>query len=141
MSFKRDLNKVVLEVQSACFNSDSDLNKLNSLVNTKINKLTEQYITSNEIELFGSRVDDLWKEICSRRTEDGVYGIPSKYERLNDYFTYEPGELVLLKARMKKGKSAFFMNEAIHKIKNGVPTLFLTQKCRTDYFMRGCLRT
>ena len=105
MSFKRDLNKVVLEVQSACFNSDSDLNKLNSLVNTKINKLTEQYITSNEIELFGNRVDDLWKEICSRRTEDGVYGIPSKYERLNEYFTYEPGELVLLKARMKKGKS------------------------------------
>lgn len=139
MSFKRDLNKVVLEVQSACFNSDSDLNKLNSLVNTKINKLTEQYITSNEIELFGSRVDELWREICSRRTEDGVYGIPSKYERLNDYFTYEPGELVLLKARMKKGKSAFFMNEAIHKIKNGVPTLFFDTEMQDRLFFERML--
>ena len=139
MSFKRDLNKVVLEVQSACFNSDSDLNKLNSLVNTKINKLTEQYITSNEIELFGSRVDDLWKEICRRRTEDGVYGIPSKYERLNDYFNYEPGELVLLKARMKKGKSAFFMNEAIHKIKNGVPTLFFDTEMQDRLFYERML--
>ena len=50
MSFKRDLNKVVMEVQSACFNSDSDLNKLNSLVNTKINKLTEQYITLHQMK-------------------------------------------------------------------------------------------
>lgn len=139
MSFKRDLNKVALEVQSACFNSGSDLNRLNSLVNTKINKLTEKYITSNEIELFGSRIDDLWKEICNRRTEDGIYGIPSKYPLINEYFTYEPGELVLLKARMKRGKSAFFLNEAIHKIKNGVPTLYLDTEMQDRLFLERML--
>ncbi len=138
-SFKRDLNKAVLEIQSACFNSDADLNKLNSLVNTKINKLTEQYITSNEIEVFGSRIDDLWKEICNRRTEDGVYGIPSKFPLINEYFTYEPGELVLLKARMKRGKSAFFLNEAIHKIKNGVPTLYLDTEMQDRLFAERML--
>lgn len=139
MSFKRDLNKVVLEIQSACFNSDADLNKINSLVNTRINKLTEQYITSNEIELFGSRIDDLWKEICSRRTEDGVYGIPSKFPSINEYFTYEPGELVLLKARMKRGKSAFFLNEAVHKIQNGVPTLYLDTEMQDRLFAERLL--
>ncbi len=138
-SFKRDLNKAVLEIQSACFNSDANLNKLNSLVNTKINKLTEQYITSNEIEVFGSRIDDLWKEICNRRTEDGVYGIPSKFPLINEYFTYEPGELVLLKARMKRGKSAFFLNEAIHKIKNGVPTLYLDTEMQDRLFAERML--
>ena len=139
MSFKRDLNKIVMEIQSACFNSDADLNKLNSLVNTKINKLTEQYITSNEIELFGSRIDTLWDEVCSRRTESGVYGIPSKFQALNEYFTYENGELVLLKARMKRGKSAFFMNEAIHKIKNGVPTLFFDTEMQDRLFYERML--
>ena len=139
MSFKRDLNKIVMEIQSACFNSDADLNKLNSLVNTKINKLTEQYITSNEIELFGSRIDTLWDEVCSRRTESGVYGIPSKFQALNEYFTYENGELVLLKARMKRGKSAFFMNEAIHKIKNGVPTLFFDTEMQDKLFYERML--
>lgn len=138
-SFKRDLNKAVLEIQSACFNSEADLNKLNSLVNTKINKLTEQYITSNEIETFGSHIDDLWKEICNRRTEDGVYGIPSKFPLINEYFTYEPGELVLLKARMKRGKSAFFLNEAIHKIKNGVPTLYLDTEMQDRLFAERML--
>lgn len=139
MSFKRDLNKVALEIQSSCFSSDVDLNKLNGLVNTKINKLTEQYITSNEIELFGSKVSDLWTEICSRRTESGVYGIPSKFSSINEYLTYEQGELVLLKARMKRGKSAFFMNEAIHKIKNGVPTLFFDTEMQDRLFYERML--
>lgn len=139
MSFKRDLNRVLMEVQSACFNSEADLNRLNSLVNTKINKLTEQYITSNEIDLFGSRIDDLWTEICSRRTDSGIYGIPSKFPAINEYFTYEPGELVLLKARMKRGKSAFFLNEAIHKIKSGVPTLYLDTEMQDRLFAERML--
>lgn len=139
LAFKRDLNKVALEIQSACFNNETDLNKLNSLVNKKISKLTEQYITSTEIELFGSRIDDLWKEICDRRTKDGIYGIPSKFPLINEYFTYEPGELVLLKARMKRGKSAFFLNEAIHKIKNEVPTLYLDTEMQDRLFAERML--
>ena len=139
MSFKRSLNKVVMEVQSYCFNSECDLTKLNALVNTKINKLTEQYIVSNEIELFGSKVEDLWSEIKSRITENGIYGIPSKYSSINNYLTYEQGELVLLKARMKRGKSAYFMNEAIHKIKNGVPTLFFDTEMQDRLFYERML--
>lgn len=139
MSFKRDLNKVAMEIQSYCFNTDVDLNKLNNLVNTKINKLTEQYITSNEIELFGVKIDDLWKEICDRKTDSGIYGIPSKFVTINEYLTYEQGELILLKARMKRGKSAFMMNEAIHKIKNGVPTLYLDTEMQDRLFYERML--
>lgn len=139
MSFKRDLNKISVEIQSKCFSAETNLGELNSIVNNKINKLTEQYISTNEINLFGNRVEDLWKEVCDRRTENGVYGIPSKFERVNDFFTYEPGELVLLKARMKRGKSAFFMNEAIHKIKNGVPTLFFDTEMQDRLFYERML--
>lgn len=139
MSFKRDLYKKTLEIQSACFNSDADLGKLNTLVNEEINNLTERYITSSEIELFGSRVDDLWEEICNRRTEDGIYGLPSKFSILNEYFSYEPTELVLLKARMKRGKSMFFLNEAVHKIKNGVPTLYIDTEMSSRLFFERML--
>lgn len=134
MSFKRELNKVANEVQSMCFNSDLNLGELDSLVNSKINDLTERYLISNDIEIFGEKVDELWQEVCARRTDEGFYGIPSKYDRLNEYFTYEPGELVLLKARMKKGKSAFFMNEALHKIQNGVPTLYYDTEMQDRLF-------
>lgn len=108
LSYKRELSKVSEEIENACFRQDFDLKKLTSLVDERINNLTEKYIVSTEIETFGNHIDDLWSEICSRRSQDGIYGIPSKFPILSDYFTYEPGELVLLKARMKRGKSAFF---------------------------------
>lgn len=139
MSFKRELVKVSNEIQSSCFNTDVDLSKLNSIVNDRITKLTEKYLISHEIVTFGEKIDDLWDEICSRRTESGIYGIPSKFSRINEYLTYEPGELVLLKARMKKGKSAFFMNEAIHKLKNGVPTLFYDTEMQDRLFYERML--
>lgn len=139
LAFKRDLYNVADEIEAACFNSEYDLNQLNSLVNKKINRLTEQYITSNDIVMFGDKVDDLWNEIKSRVTENGLYGIPSKFSSLNEYITYEPGELVLLKARMKRGKSAFFLNEAVHKIRNGVPTLYLDTEMQDRLFLERLL--
>lgn len=139
LSFKRDLNKVATEIQSSCFNSDADLSKLNKIVNDKISKLTEQYITTGEISMFGDKVEDLWREVVSRRTEDGVYGIPSKFSSLNNYFTYEPGELVLLSARMKRGKSAFFLNEAMHKLMSGVPTLYVDTEMQDRLFYERIL--
>ena len=139
MSFKRDLYKKTLEIQSSCFNSEADLGKLNTLVNEEINGLTEKYITSSEIELLGGKVDDLWNEICSRRTDEGIYGLPSKFSLLNEYFSYEPTELVLLKARMKRGKSMFFLNEAVHKIRNGVPTLYIDTEMSTRVFLERML--
>ena len=139
MSFKRDLNRVANEIQSMCFDEKADLSQVNQTVNKKINRLTEQYVTTNEVEMFGTKVDELWKEVCDRCTDSGTYGIPSKFEHLNEYLTYEPGELVLLKARMKKGKSAFFLNEAMHKLKNGVPTLYLDTEMKDRLFYERML--
>lgn len=139
MSFKRELNDVVESIQKSCFDSEADLGQLNTMVNSKINKLTEKYVSSHEIELFGSKVQTLWDEVCTRRTDSGIYGIPSKFQSIGEYLTYEQGELVLLKARMKKGKSAFFMNEAIHKIKNGVPTLYFDTEMQDRLFYERML--
>lgn len=139
LSYKRELSKVSEEIENACFRQDFDLKKLTSLVDERINNLTEKYIVSTEIETFGNHIDDLWSEICSRRSQDGIYGIPSKFPILSDYFTYEPGELVLLKARMKRGKSAFFLNEAVHKLKMGVPTVYLDTEMQDRLFAERLL--
>lgn len=138
-SFKRELAKVAIEIQADCYNSDMDLAKMNTVVNDKISALTEKYLVSNEIEIFGSHIDDLWDEIISRRGENGLAGLPSKYPILNDYFSYEPGELILLCAKMKRGKSALMMNEAIHKLENGVPTLYLDSEMSDRLFYERML--
>ena len=83
------------------FNLDITLNDLNKSVNDRNSKITEQYLVSNEIEMFGDKMDRLWEEIEESRTDDGICGLPSKFPALSEYFTYERKELVLLVARMK----------------------------------------
>ena len=139
MSFKRELAKIAAEIQSDCYNSDMNLATMNTLVNDKIANLTEKYLVADDIDILGKHADELWQEIIDRRGENGVSGLPSKFSILNDYFTYEPGELVLLCAKMKRGKSAMMMNEALHKLKNGVPTLYLDSEMSDRLFYERML--
>lgn len=139
LAYRRDLSKVSGEIQARCFDTNLELSKLTNIVNQKMDQLTESYILSDKIESFGNRVDDLWDLVVSQRSGDGYIGIPSKIKTLNDYVTFIPGELVLLTARMKQGKSAYFMNEAIHKIKNNVPTLYIDTEMSDLLFFKRML--
>ena len=139
MALKRDLYNTSNTFQEICFKDDYDLKKVNESINTQLNALTEKYVATDDISLFGDKVDGLWGEIVARRTDDGIYGLPSKFPILSEYFTYEPGELVLLSARMKRGKSAFFLNECVHKLKNGVPTLYIDTEMGDRLFMERML--
>lgn len=132
-SFKRELAKLAMEIQSDCFNSDMKLSQLNKTVNTKLNKLTEKYISGEDIKMLGDRIDDIWEKFES---QDISRRLPSKFGLFNDYFYYEPGELVLLTARYKTGKSVFCLNETIHMLQHGVPTLYIDTELSTETFVK-----
>ena len=125
LAFRRDLYKLTGKIEAECFDENIKLDQLNVRVNEDIGKLTERYLTSQEIVTFGEKVDGLWDEIESRRTASGYYGIQTILPSLNDYITYEAGELYTILARMKKGKSAFFLNTAISMMKNNIPVCYL----------------
>ena len=140
LAFKRELNKVTLEIQRACFRDEVTLSDLNELVNDKISNLTSRFIVGSDSVLLGDKIDDIWEDICSRRNPDGTYGIPSVIPLFNEYFTFAKGELILLSARMKRGKSLYFMNEAVHKaIYNNVPTLYIDTEMSTTSFVKRVL--
>lgn len=132
-SFKRELAKTASEIQADCFNSDMGLSKLNQVVNNKLTDLTEKYITGDEIKTLGERIDDIWDRI---ENQDLSRRIPSKFQSFNDYFYYEPGELVLLTARYKTGKSVFCLNECANMLKSGVPTLYIDTELSTETFTK-----
>lgn len=135
LAFKRDLVKTLNQLSVDCYKPDYKLEKLNNVVYGELDKLTQKYITTTEIRTLGDEIDDLWSEIINRRNADGTYGIPSKYKSFSDYFTYEPGELVMIQAKYKQGKSVFLMNEAVHKLKNGVPTLVVDSEMPTRLYV------
>ena len=134
-AFKRDLVKVSNEVVSDCFKSQLSLDQLSNFVYSKLDGLTQKYISNAEVQTLGESIDDVWNEICSRRTENGMYGIPSKYPLLNEYFTYETGELAMLQARYKQGKSVFLLNEVVHKLRNNVPSLVIDTEMQTRLYV------
>lgn len=138
-AFKRDLIRSLNQMISRCYTKEVTLDSLNNEVYGELDNLTQKYINTTEIHSLGDDIDSIWEEIVDRRTEDGMYGIPSKYPTFNDYFTYEPGELVVIQAKYKQGKSVFLMNEVVHKLKNGVPTLVVDSEMPTRLYTERLL--
>lgn len=134
LAFKRDLVKTLNQLTSNCFKKEYDLDTLSGKAYDELDKLTEKYVATTEVSTLGCDIDNIWDEIVSRRSADGTYGIPSKYPIFNEYFTYEPGELVVVQAKYKRGKSVLLMNEVIHKLKNGVPTLVIDTEMQTRLY-------
>lgn len=123
LSYKRDLLKTLEEVKALALNDSAQLTEIDAMVSSKLNELTQSYIVANEVENYGEKIDEIWEEIKKRRQVTDA--IPNKYPLLGQYFSFEPGELYLISARMKMGKSALFLNYAQYLCEAGVPTLYL----------------
>lgn len=134
LAFKRDLTKTLDKLSRSCYKQEIGLDVLSNNVYDELDKLTQKYVTTTEVHTLGSDIDDIWNEIVSRRSDNGMYGIPSKYNIFGNYFTYETGELVVLQAKYKRGKSVFLMNEVVHKLRNGVPTLVVDTEMQTRLY-------
>lgn len=137
-AFKRDLVKTFNQGIADCY-TDITLEKLDGEIYSRLDNLTKKYLVTSEIGTLGNSIRNIWNEIVQRRTSDGMYGIPSKYPSFIDYFTFEPGELVVLQAKYKQGKSVFLMNEVVHKLKNGVPVLVIDSEMPTRLYTERLL--
>lgn len=134
MSFKRDLVKLFDRMKKRVISTPLELNELSNEVYSELEKLTSKYIFDSRTLRFGDKVKDIYQEIKDRRGENGLTGIPSKYDRIGKYFCYENGELVMISGRMKMGKSSFMLNEAMDKIQKGIPTVYFDTEMNDRLF-------
>lgn len=134
-AYRREMLKSINEIQRVVYDKDKTVAELSNYAITKLEDVSERFLLSDEIKTVGEQIDDIWDEICSRRTVDGLCGIPSKYNVLNQYFTYENGELYVIQAQYKQGKSFFIMNEILHKLENGVPCAVFDTEMQTRQYI------
>ena len=139
LAFRRELFKATQTIQNGVLDDNMDLSKLNKLVNTSIDAVTERFIVAEKMVPFTSQIDEMWDRLVASRNEDGSIGIPTKLPTLNTFFTYLPGELTLIGGIAKAGKSSFFLNEAIHKARLGVPVFYYDTEISNDLFFRRAL--
>ncbi len=136
LSYMRDvvdeLNRIDRYVQNGEKKSIQDIN---SFIDDREKKVTNKYTIRDSYSNVGEVIDDTLEEL-KKNVRDGFVGYPSKIGELNKYMTYRKGELVILGARAKMGKSTFGMNEAHNlAIVKGVPVLYLDTEMQTSTFI------
>lgn len=137
LSYKRKLYNKASELQRLCFSDRTRVDEIDSMVHRILNALTEEYLVISELKTIGDEADDLLQEIINKQTEEG-FGVPSKYEIYNPYFQFETGELIVVASRMKSGKTADLLNEAVDKAKKGIPTaVFDTELTDKMWYIRA----
>lgn len=135
MSYKRTLLRFTQSIQRCCEDKHKSVNDLEDYVYNGLNKISDRYVLGEESVELGDKVDDLWERMVSRRNTDGSYGIPSFIPSLDKYFSYVPGEILLIAAVTGQGKSSFLLNEAIHCLEMGVGVLYIDTELTDEVFM------
>lgn len=124
-AFRRELQDFSVALGNQCANLDKSLEDLNDFCNEGLTKIVDRYAYGADSVRLGDKIDAIWEDIVNKRSPSG-YGIPFNIDRLNEYCTLVPGELTLVMGATGKGKSSFFLTEALHKaITLGVPTLLI----------------
>lgn len=137
-AYKRTLYFKTKEIERSCFNDRFDLDTIDKNTHMILNKITEDYMVTTELKTVGERSDDLFEKLKNKHVKNG-YGVPSKFEIFSKYFRYDPGELVVVASRMKSGKSALLLNEAIDKALQGCPTLVIDTELSDELWYERAL--
>ena len=136
LAYKRTLYKKSAELQRLCFTS-GNVEETDNKVHRVLNDLTEEYLVTSELKQIGEEADNLLKKIIDKQTEEG-FGIKSKFEIYDEFFRYEKSELIVVASRMKSGKSAMLLNEALHKAQRGITTVvFDTELTDEMWYIRA----
>ncbi len=128
-AFKRKLLQQLRSFENQCGREDIDIGTLQNTIYDKLNHISDEFLTGENEAVIGDKIDEIYAEIIKRAQNGG--GIPSKFPTLNEFVTYEKGELVIFSAKRKVGKSVLLANEAIHKARCGVNVLYLDSEMST----------
>lgn len=139
-AYRRDMAKTIDRLEQNCYNRSLSLSELSNEAYRELDRLANKYVSAaGEVSLLGEEIDDIWNDIVARRSPDGTYGLASKFPLFNEYFTYQPGELYVVQAKYKQGKSVFLMNEVVHMLRGGVPCLVIDSEMTTRLYTERLL--
>lgn len=132
-AFKRRLFVDLEKSKADCFAKGITISDLHKSVQERVDDATVSFATS-EIKPYKDIIEGLWDETQARFNIIADSGYSSKFTSANEYFTYELGELVLISAQRKRGKSMFALNETVHKLNNGIGVLYIDTELQDRLF-------
>lgn len=133
-AYRRQFLKNCYEMEHNCLNENIDIKTLDASTHDKFSKLTEDFLISEQVKKLGDSCDDFLEDLVNRSNGETSSGIPSKFKIFEDYFDYEPGELVVFKGRMKSGKSMILLDECLNMCEQGIPCLYIDSEIDSENF-------
>jgi len=134
LAFKRELHKQLKKFDNVCLDVEQDdISKLSGDIYNTLNRMNEKYILNDDIIPLSEQVDQLWEEILQDSQDEKTVIIP-KIPLLKNYFMYSKGEVIMLVARYKQGKSAWLMNEALYQANKGYNIGYLDTEMSSKEF-------
>ena len=113
-AFRRGVYVKLKECEALCLSGESA--DLGQEIYRVIDDVMLGFSVNNSIPQFKEVVDELWQEIEDRQSGANG-GMDFRFPTLNQYVTLEKGELIVVGALMKAGKSMFLMNCAADLLK------------------------
>lgn len=130
-AFRRSTYNKLVECQHLCFNSNET--EIEQKIYSTLDDVMMEFSSTNEVPQYKDVIDGLWEEIQSRQ-DNGMAGIPFKFETLNKYATIEPGELFIFVAEAKQGKSMILLNEAVDLLKKNLSVMYIDSELNSRMF-------
>ena len=137
-AFKRDSFIKLQGIGNSILESKEDINSVNELIQTEVVKFADEYIYDDNIKSLDDICDDIYERL-EENQEIGASGLEMSFPGLSDYFYLEPGEVVCIGGRTGGYKTVFFMCEALHKARQGIPTVIVDTECSTDLWVARAL--
>lgn len=125
-AFCRNMVLKLQECERLCYGDDTT--KIQSKIYSEIDDLISSYYIGNDLSMFSDKIDSMWREVQLRQENIDEMGYPSKFPEANKYFSYEKGELILVCAPRKEGKSIFCINELTDKLERGAKVLMISSE-------------
>lgn len=137
-AFKRDSYIKLQNIGNSVLESKADINSVNELIQTEVVKFADEYLVDDNVKSLGDVCDDIYERL-EENQEIGASGLSMSFPSLSDYFYLEPGEVVCIGGRTGGYKTVFFMCEALHKARQGIPTVIIDTECSTDLWVARAL--
>lgn len=131
-AFRRDAFQALKGCLALCYNRDeTDIEKK---IYEAVDAVMTEFSAVDDIPTFSDVVDELWDEVVAHQ-DGSEASIPFKFPTLNEYVTLEQGELVIVGATAKGGKSFFMLNEAVDILRQGKSVFYIDSELSSRLFL------
>lgn len=130
-SFRRDLLSKLKSCERLCESSSKD--DIRDKVYAALDNVMLNYSTVQEIPSFASVVDEMWGRILKKQ-DPQMSGISWIFPTLDHYCTIDKGEMIVVGAQAKRGKSMFLLNCAVDLMRKGKSLLYIDSELSTEAF-------